>query len=564
MSQGVSGPVVINIRDGVYANDSIYLVSVTGLSALNTLTFQSESLDSAAVTISQSQNEVVYLGDSTCQYINISDLTLNQTGAATLMSLQNGPHHCTVERIHFQKWSSGGYIIHVNNWLSPVSTNLTISHNEFDGTGPISVDPIFFNAYGGTVVDSVTLHANKFVFTDSAEVGVIFETNHASNLVITDNYFFGNIYEGIYLNYMSGEVKISGNQMYLFYDGAWGIDLAQGSANILVENNLIKVGTGVSNYDGYGVSLWGILGNMEVVNNTISSDAVGVYINVDTLSSVSIVNNHIHVDYQGVSTGFRGIYNIYNNYPIYSDYNAFYTNVDFAKNYTTILYPDLLSYTTATGNDANSFILTDPQFYDDSLDIHTCNVSLIGSGDPATLLAVDVDGEPRSATNPSIGADYFEPINASFTYAQNGYDIQFTNTSVWADVYSWDFGDGNTNNEENPMHTYASNGSYSVTLSVSNNCGSDDTTIIVSLTVGLDENEVSDLNLYPNPTNGTFTMSSSFNIQRIQVYDQTGREINSNLTYSNGNVIVSELTSGVYFIEVLINENKITRKVIVR
>ncbi len=41
--------------------------------------------------------------------------------------------------------------------------------------------------------------------------------------------------------------------------------------------------------------------------------------------------------------------------------------------------------------------------------------------------------------------------------------------------YSWNFGDGTTSDEANPTHTYASNGVYDVTLTVTDDAGASDT-----------------------------------------------------------------------------------------
>lgn len=64
------------------------------------------------------------------------------------------------------------------------------------------------------------------------------------------------------------------------------------------------------------------------------------------------------------------------------------------------------------------------------------------------------------------------PPTASFTHEVDGSTATFTNTSVNADSYSWDFGDGNMSSEESPMHTYASDGSYNVVLTATNGDGS--------------------------------------------------------------------------------------------
>jgi PKD repeat protein len=58
---------------------------------------------------------------------------------------------------------------------------------------------------------------------------------------------------------------------------------------------------------------------------------------------------------------------------------------------------------------------------------------------------------------------------ANFTSPALGFvgePVAFASTSVFATSYLWDFGDGNTSTEENPTHTYASNGDYTVTLEV--------------------------------------------------------------------------------------------------
>ena len=66
----------------------------------------------------------------------------------------------------------------------------------------------------------------------------------------------------------------------------------------------------------------------------------------------------------------------------------------------------------------------------------------------------------------------FSPV-ADFTFMVNGLDVGFTDLSVGIpDAWEWNFGDGNTSTEQNPSHTYASNGDYTVCLIASNQGGS--------------------------------------------------------------------------------------------
>ncbi len=64
---------------------------------------------------------------------------------------------------------------------------------------------------------------------------------------------------------------------------------------------------------------------------------------------------------------------------------------------------------------------------------------------------------------------------ANFTYTKDGTNVVFTNTSSNSTNYSWDFGDGGSSTEENPSHTYGSEGDYTVTLTaMDDNGGSND------------------------------------------------------------------------------------------
>jgi PKD repeat protein len=57
-----------------------------------------------------------------------------------------------------------------------------------------------------------------------------------------------------------------------------------------------------------------------------------------------------------------------------------------------------------------------------------------------------------------------------------GYDVTFSDLSSGSPTsWSWDFGDDSTDStDQNPVHAYSAAGTYTVTLTVSNDCGSDD------------------------------------------------------------------------------------------
>jgi PKD repeat protein len=85
----------------------------------------------------------------------------------------------------------------------------------------------------------------------------------------------------------------------------------------------------------------------------------------------------------------------------------------------------------------------------------------------------------------AIAAAYAQPA-ASFsanppTMAQP-YTVQFLDRSTGPPTsWSWNFGDGGTSSEQDPVHTYPGNGTFIVTLEVSNPAGSTKTAGFVIL-----------------------------------------------------------------------------------
>ncbi|MBP1946964.1 putative repeat protein (TIGR01451 family), partial [Methanobacterium petrolearium] len=72
-----------------------------------------------------------------------------------------------------------------------------------------------------------------------------------------------------------------------------------------------------------------------------------------------------------------------------------------------------------------------------------------------------------------------QPPVANFTATPTTGDapleVQFTDKSTgYVGSYAWDFGDGTNSDEKNPVHTYSTPGSYTVTLTVTNLGGSDE------------------------------------------------------------------------------------------
>jgi PKD repeat protein len=78
-------------------------------------------------------------------------------------------------------------------------------------------------------------------------------------------------------------------------------------------------------------------------------------------------------------------------------------------------------------------------------------------------------------------------VSATFTYDIDGLTVQFSDQSAGATGWTWDFGDdSNPSIEQNPTHTYATPGTYTVTLTVTGDEGSDTTSAYITVTVPVD------------------------------------------------------------------------------
>jgi len=95
------------------------------------------------------------------------------------------------------------------------------------------------------------------------------------------------------------------------------------------------------------------------------------------------------------------------------------------------------------------------------------------------------------------------------TSATTGEVTFVTNASPAGVGYLWDFGNGTSSNSANPIATYTQNGSYSVTLQLSNACGTFDTTVTVNVTgISLAEAALgAGVSVFPNPTADRFSVS---------------------------------------------------------
>jgi hypothetical protein len=212
------------------------------------------------------------------------------------------------------------------------------------------------------------------------------------------------------------------------------------------------------------------------------------------------------------------------------------------------------------------FVYTLPMLGDYTFTLHTHYP--VPSGSCAYMMAIYGDSIPQTPTD--CHASFFmmpDSLNS------NNYNLLNFSTGTNL-TYLWDFGDGSTSNEVNPVHFFDSTALYTVCLTITDSDGScsdnyciktfGDSTLVGSgarkITVinasGFPINNIDNINIhiYPNPAEYYLNISHDkyFDVVNVKIYDQLGRENIQQMISPNNNSIeinITELYSGIYFIK---------------
>ncbi|TVR81554.1 MAG: PKD domain-containing protein [Chitinophagaceae bacterium] len=145
---------------------------------------------------------------------------------------------------------------------------------------------------------------------------------------------------------------------------------------------------------------------------------------------------------------------------------------------------------------------------------------------------------------------YIAPPRAEFEIVRScdtPYFIEFNDLSLAPDTWFWDFGDGNTSTDQNPTHTYASTGNYTISLTVEHIPSGCEDTYSMSVTITDPEANFSgDPLIGCAPLNVQFTDSST----DANNWTWTSGGITSN--QQNPNFIYN--TPGVYDVSLIIED----------
>ncbi|MCF8443791.1 MAG: T9SS type A sorting domain-containing protein, partial [Crocinitomicaceae bacterium] len=189
-----------------------------------------------------------------------------------------------------------------------------------------------------------------------------------------------------------------------------------------------------------------------------------------------------------------------------------------------------------------------------------------------TVTTTNADACAGVGASAPVTVMFTQTPSAQGAFTTSGNIVTFTNTSIGATAYSWDFGDFTNSSAAAPVHAFASNGDYSVVLTAINGNCTDTTVLTVAITVSVEELiGLGNINVYPNPASESITVSFDNqlgNSIEISLIDALGRSVVSESIQSLGlnelALNLSSISNGMYTLQLTSNNNIVTRKVIVR
>lgn len=145
-------------------------------------------------------------------------------------------------------------------------------------------------------------------------------------------------------------------------------------------------------------------------------------------------------------------------------------------------------------------------------------------------------------------ADSFH-IKPSYVLQGNA-QVQFYDSTAFVRGRTWYFGNGDSSSTQNPVYTYASQGTYNVCLKVWDDCGSDSICFSVNtLGAGMKEHEDFEFTFYPNPSRDEIIVRASESVSEVIIYDIDGRLLmRTALNQENTRIDLAALSKGAYLI----------------
>ncbi|MCF8230305.1 MAG: S8 family serine peptidase [Bacteroidales bacterium] len=209
------------------------------------------------------------------------------------------------------------------------------------------------------------------------------------------------------------------------------------------------------------------------------------------------------------------------------------------------------------------------KIYNENGLLKTVNVPSTGPNDDYYWYICDVNGSNGSVNvfnslmseAPGL-KNFMIPLKEKNEFVMIGHENNLAN-------WSWDFGDGGSSNEQNPIHTYTTIGTYNVSLTYADGGGQATEVKNAYITVGeqsIAENELSKLTrIYPNPADDIIFMECPFSIKSISIIDMAGQKMfNLRCNAKQKMISIKKLQQGVYTVFLETTKGFVAKKVLIK
>lgn len=201
----------------------------------------------------------------------------------------------------------------------------------------------------------------------------------------------------------------------------------------------------------------------------------------------------------------------------------------------------------------------DPSTYWNTVD-NKVHVVWMQDNDPGNSLD-DEEPDPITTDNNIIYRAYdfsrFEPYDpaADFANVITASTVTFNNLSVDAGSYFWDFDDGGTSTQEDPVHIFTATGTYNVCLTALNKYGDDQicrATVITEVSAVADAQLENSIKLYPSPATDAVTIeyNAADGELLLEIYNIQGVLVDSYNINSKTTLDISGYAPGEYITKI--------------
>ncbi len=403
---GITGPVLFNIENGTYT-EQVVMDRIKGSSAANTITFRSLAMDSTAVI-----------------------WQWPHTSATHHVVALEGADHLRFEQITMRRTAGAGRSdVVLFRGTCDASNDIQVRHCRLIGSGTLTagLGALLGNADAGSDNSGILLIHSRLL---DAPLGVGWDADGDADAITIQYNIAQNCGTAVQLQRLGAAASVRGNTITLTNANATGVHLVNNSASVSVDENRLRLsGTGT----GYGMLLNGNTppagSFISLRNNSVIG--IGGNIGIQVLGSadrVDILHNSVRsntaralwINASG-GAGSRLIGNMLSSNNAVALYRI--GTFTFAQAERNILHSNVAPFIAtwggdhatiaalqgATGQHTNSFNV-DPRFYDPANDLRSYAMEADMGSMTIAGITVDIDGQPRDATNPDIGAYEFQPL----------------------------------------------------------------------------------------------------------------------------------------------------------